>query len=69
MIDAVGAAQIVSSFKRQQYVGEQIHVSHVKHIERAGARTVESIEYVTYNAHGRNEEPYNTAGSTVDIII
>jgi|TARA_R110000822_G_scaffold73065_3_gene175661 hypothetical protein len=69
MIDAVGAAQIVSSFKRQQYVGEQIHVSHVKHIERAGARTVESIEYVTYNAHGRNEEPYYAAGSTVDIII
>ena len=69
MIDAVGAAQVVSSFKRQQYVGEQIHVSHVKHIERAGARTVESIEYVTYNAHGRNEEPYKQPGTAVDIII
>ena len=35
MIDAVGAAHVVSSFKRQQYVGEDIQVSHVKHVERA----------------------------------
>mgnify|MGYP000477525951 FL=1 len=69
MIDVVGAAQVVSSFKRHQYVGDQIHVSHVKHVEHAGARTVESIEYVTYNANGRNEDPYRQPGATVDIII
>jgi len=69
MIDSVGAAQVVSSFKRHQYVGDQIHVSHVKHVEHAGARTVESIEYVTYNTNGRNEDPYKQPGSIVDIII
>ena len=69
MIDAVGAAQVVSSFKRQQYIGDEIHVSHVKHVERAGARTVELVEYVTYNAFGRQEDPYRQPGATVDIII
>ena len=69
MIDAVGAAQVVSSFKRQQYVGDDIHVSHVKHVERAGAKVVESVEYVTYNAQGRHEDPYNQPGTAVDIII
>jgi len=38
-------------------------------VEHAGARTVESIEYVTYNANGRNEDPYRQPGATVDIII
>ena len=69
MIDAIGAAQVVSSFKRQQYIGDDIHVSHVKHVERAGAKIVESIEYVTYNVNGRNEDPYKQPGSIVDIII
>tara|TARA_B110000046_G_C12647409_1_gene255199 strand:+ start:120 stop:329 length:210 start_codon:yes stop_codon:yes gene_type:complete len=69
MIDAVGAAEVVSSFKRQQYVGDTIVTSHVKHVDRAGARTVESVEYVTYNAYGRQEDPYKQTGSTVDIII
>jgi hypothetical protein len=69
MIDAVGAAQVVSSFKRQQYIGDEIHVSHVKHVERAGAKVVESVEYVTYNAQGRHEDPYKQPGTAVDIII
>ena len=69
MIDAVGAAQVVSSFKQHQYVGDDIHVSHVKHVEHAGAKVVESVEYVTYNAYGRQEDPYRQPGSTVDIII
>ena len=69
MIDAVGAAQVVSSFKRQQYVGDDIHVSHVKHVERAGAKVVESVEYVTYNAQGRHEDPYKQPGTAMDIII
>jgi|TARA_B110000977_G_scaffold5921_1_gene8343 hypothetical protein len=69
MIDAVGAAHVVSSFKRQQYIGEDIQVSHIKHVERANSKTVESIDYVMYNSHGRNEHPYNLPGTIVDIII
>ena len=69
MIDAVGAPQVVSNFNRQQYVGDQIRVAHVEHVEHAGATKVETVVYVTYTAQGRNEEPYNPAGSTVDIII
>ena len=69
MIDAIGAAQVVSSFNRQQYIGDDIHVSHVKHVERAGAKVVESVEYVTYNAQGRHEDPYKQPGTAVDIII
>ena len=69
MINAVGAAQVVSSFKRQQYVGDEIHVSHVKHVERSGTTSVESVKYVTYNAYGRQEDLHRQHGSTVDIII
>jgi hypothetical protein len=38
-------------------------------VERAGAKVVESVEYVTYNAQGRHEDPYKQPGTAVDIII
>jgi|TARA_R110000823_G_scaffold252403_1_gene375004 hypothetical protein len=69
MIDTVGAAHVVSSFKRHQYIGEDIQVSHIKHVENANSKTVESIDYVTYNLHGKNEHPYKPPGTIVDIMI
>jgi len=68
MIDPVGAAQVVSSFQTSTYVGNTEVVSHVKHVTKNGATTVEEIKYATYNIHGITE-PYHPVGSTLDITI
>ena len=69
MIDPISAAHVVSSFKRTQYVGSDIQVSHIKHVETGGAKAVEEIMYTTYNAQGKESEAKYLIGATVDIII